>query len=337
MMLTIVIAFFWLSILLYILLGGADFGAGILEIFSSSHNKPKIRTLTYRTIGPVWEANHMWLIIAVVILFVAFPKIYAAFSTYLHIPIILLLLGIIARGTAFIFRHYDAYQDGESQVLYNFIFMVSSVFTSFVLGVIGGAMISNHIPSASPNFIDTYLTSWITPFTIATGVMYTLICTFLAATYLIGETEDSTQKDYFRKKSFRFSLVVFIWGGFSLMVGILTEVPNLLQMLKNPWSFIAFISSGISFLYYWKILSASDKWRLRIAAGAIVTFVLATAAFVIHPNIMTFRDREPLSFYNSAAPVLTIQYLAWALLIGSIFIIPGVVHLIVSFQAKENN
>lgn len=335
-MLTIVIAFFWISILLYILLGGADFGAGILEIFSSSANKARIRSLTYHTIGPVWEANHMWLIIAVVILFVAFPSIYTSFTTYLHIPVLLLLIGIIARGTAFIFRHYDAYQDGESQKLYNFIFMLSSLFTSFILGIIGGAMISHHIPTQQANFLDTYIFSWISPFTIATGVLGSLICTFLAATYLIGESEVIDNKEYFRKKSFRFSIVVFIWGGLALLVGRISGIPFISQIIHSPLSLISFILSGISFLYYWKILSDSNKWRLRIAAGAVITFMLGTAAFVIHPEIMTFSDKEALSFYNSAAPDLTIKYLGWALLIGSIFIIPGIVHLIVSFQVRND-
>lgn len=334
-MLEIVIIFFWVSVLLYILLGGADFGAGILEIFAGKTNKIRIRTLTYHTIGPVWEANHMWLIIAVVILFVAFPGIYTAFSTYLHIPVLLLLLGIIARGTAFIFRHYDAYQDGNSQKLYNFIFMASSLFTSFILGVLGGSMISNHIQTKATHFVDLYIFSWLSPFSLATGVLSTLICTFLAATYLIGESNLQDDKDYFRKKAFRFSIVVFIWGGIALLIGKITAVPLLSKMLQSQWSIICFILSGFSLAYYWKIIYSSEKWRPRIAAGAVIMWVLATAGVVIYPNVMTFGDQADLSFYNSAASHLTIQYLGWALLIGGVFIIPGVIHLIVSFQARE--
>ncbi len=334
-MLEIVIIFFWISILLYILLGGADFGAGILEIFSSQQNKIRIRTLTYHTIGPVWEANHMWLIIAIVILFVAFPDIYATFSTYLHIPVLLMLIGIIARGTAFIFRHYDAYQDGTSQKLYNFIFMASSLFTAFILGIIGGALISHNIPATATHFLDIYVLSWVTPFTLATGVLSTIICVFLAATYLIGESNKAEDKDYFRKKSFRFSIVIFAWGGIALLIGKITDVPLLNMMLKSKWSLSCFILSGISLMYYWRIIRSGEKWRPRIAAGAVIMWIMATAGVVIHPEIITFKDQAGLSFYNSAAGTLTIRYLAWALLIGGIFIIPGVIHLIVSFQAKE--
>src|SRR5258708_5636214 len=96
-MLYVVIGFLWTSLLIYVLSGGADFGAGIIELFASRTNKNKIKAASYRAIGPIWEANHMWLIIAVVVLFVGFPQIYTTVSVYLHIPLIIMLLGIIAR------------------------------------------------------------------------------------------------------------------------------------------------------------------------------------------------------------------------------------------------
>src|SRR6478735_4638416 len=107
----VVIVFLWLAILFYLLLGGADFGAGIIELFTSKKNRPQTRKTLYRAIGPIWEANHMWLIIAIVILFVGFPLIYATMSIYLHIPLTIMLMGIIARGTALTFRNYDAVHD----------------------------------------------------------------------------------------------------------------------------------------------------------------------------------------------------------------------------------
>src|SRR5687768_8802194 len=103
-MLVVVIIFLWLSILVYFLLGGADFGAGIIEMFTSKKRVRRTRATLYHAIGPVWEANHMWLIIAIVILFVGFPHIYSTLSIHLHIPLLIMLMGIIARGTAFVFR-----------------------------------------------------------------------------------------------------------------------------------------------------------------------------------------------------------------------------------------
>lgn len=130
-MIYVVIAFLWVSIVLYFILGGADFGAGIVELFTFRRKDKKItKNLMYESIAPIWEANHMWLIIAIVILFVGFPEIYSFASIYLHIPLVLMLVGIIARGTAFTFRHYDAVKD-EWQTVYTQIFYYSSLLTPF--------------------------------------------------------------------------------------------------------------------------------------------------------------------------------------------------------------
>src|SRR3954469_2979386 len=132
-MLYVVMAYLWAAILLYLLMGGADFGAGIIELVTSNKNKSKTRRTMYNAIGPIWEANHMWLIIAIVILFVGFPVIYTTMSTYLHIPLVIMLMGIIARGTALAFRNYDAVID-DMQKVYNKIFVYSSFITPLFLG-----------------------------------------------------------------------------------------------------------------------------------------------------------------------------------------------------------
>ncbi len=148
----VIISFLCLAILLYFLLGGADFGAGIIELFTSSKNRSTTRKTMYHAIGPVWEANHMWLIITIVILFVAFPKIYTTMSVYLHIPLAIMLIGIIARGTAFVFRHYDAVKD-QMQEVYNQVFIYSSFITPLFLGIIAGSVLSGKIDNQANDFV----------------------------------------------------------------------------------------------------------------------------------------------------------------------------------------
>src|SRR5688572_9389796 len=138
-MFDIVLIFLGLSLLMYCLFGGADFGAGILEAFSKKSYRKKGPRITYHAIGPVWEANHIWLILAVVILFTGFPKINAAISIALHIPITAMLIGLVLRGCSFTFRHYDAVRD-ESQKFYSGVFIFSSIFTSVFMGVVAGAL-----------------------------------------------------------------------------------------------------------------------------------------------------------------------------------------------------
>ena len=95
------IAFLYFAIFLYVLLGGADFGAGIIEMFTSQRNIRRTRKTLYHAIGPIWEANHMWLIIVIVILFVGFPRIYTDLSVHLHIPLLIMLMGDNCAGNRF--------------------------------------------------------------------------------------------------------------------------------------------------------------------------------------------------------------------------------------------
>lgn len=121
--------FLALSLLLYALFGGADFGAGILEMWRMGKMGKQEHALVQRAMAPVWEANHIWLIVAVVIVFMAFPSVYATVCTFLFIPLMCVLLGIVARGCAFVLRYYDA-TAGHSK-LYSGIFAVSSTFCTF--------------------------------------------------------------------------------------------------------------------------------------------------------------------------------------------------------------
>src|SRR3984885_8805470 len=189
-MLYIVITFLFLAIVLYFLLGGADFGAGIIELFTSDKNKSRTRKTSYQAIGPVWEANHMWLIIAVVIMFVGFPVIYSDMCTYLHIPLLIMLLGITARGTAFSFRNYDAIKGERTQNIYNHVFVYSSFITPLFLGIIAGSAISRQIDLHPATFLSGYIFSWLNYFSVAVGLFTVALSGYLAAVYLIGEAED---------------------------------------------------------------------------------------------------------------------------------------------------
>src|SRR3954452_3987184 len=123
-MLALIILILGTSFVLYTLLGGADFGAGIIETFAGRREESTIS----RAIAPVWEANHVWLILAVVILFTGFPLVYSSLSLVLHIPLMLVLVGIIFRGCAFTFRHYDVVND-NSHKYFTVLFRISSFIT----------------------------------------------------------------------------------------------------------------------------------------------------------------------------------------------------------------
>src|ERR1700761_2697048 len=208
-MLYVVIVFLWVALLLYLLLGGADFGAGIIELFTSEDNKVKTRKISYEAIGPIWEANHMWLIIAIVILFVGFPAIYSTMSVYLHIPLVIMLLGIIARGTAFAFRNYDAVVDNMQKV-YNKIFIYSSFITPLFLGIIAGSSVSGQIDPQANDFLSAYIFSWFNWFSVSIGFFTASLCGFIAAIYLIGEVKTDAERKRFVRKAAQMNVFAII-------------------------------------------------------------------------------------------------------------------------------
>ena len=246
-MLYVVMIYLWASILLYVLLGGADFGAGIIELFTSGKNKSRTRETMYHAIGPIWEANHMWLIITIVILFVGFPVIYATMSVYLHIPLAIMLLGIIARGTAFAFRHYDAVID-DMQKLYNKIFVYSSFITPLFLGIIAGSAVSGKIDTAADNFADAYIFSWLNWFSFSTGLFTVAICGFLAATFIIGETTDANERIRFIRKAKHMTIAAFVAGTLVFVAGYYEGIPIFKWIFGNPVEFVAISAALLSLI-----------------------------------------------------------------------------------------
>lgn len=179
----------------------------------------------------MWEANHMWLIIVVVILFVGFPAVYSTMLTYLHLPVTALLVGIVIRGTAFTFRHYDAIKD-NSQKYYELLFKLSSLWTSFFLGVTMGAMVYGRIDPDGTSFVKQFVSPWFNPFCISIGIFTCCIFAFLAAVYLIGESDDDESRKVFIKIGKVLNLLTVITGGTVFLTGRNNSF-HLLEMFLN--------------------------------------------------------------------------------------------------------
>ncbi len=335
-MLYVVIIYLWAAILLYLLLGGADFGAGIIELFTSDKNKSKSKTrkTMYKAIGPIWEANHMWLIITIVILFVGFPVIYTTMSVYLHIPLLLMLLGIIARGTAFTFRHYDAVKD-DMQHLYNKIFVYSSFITPLFLGIIAGSAVSGRIDPNATNFMDAYIFSWLNWFSFSVGIFTIAICAFLAAVYIIGQTENEEDKSRFIKKAKTFNVAAVICGALVFIASFIEKIPLLNWVFGNITGIVAFAAATVSVIVLWLSWQAKNTNVLRLLAGFQVTMILLITTYRHFPNIILLKNGAYLSLLATQGNEKTINALAWALLLGSLFILPALVYLIYSFQKKS--
>ncbi|MCJ8209615.1 cytochrome d ubiquinol oxidase subunit II [Mucilaginibacter sp. RS28] len=331
----VIIIFLWLSILLYLVLGGADFGAGIIELFTPQPHRGRTRKAAYQAIGPIWEANHMWLVIAVVILFVGFPAIYSTMSIYLHIPLVVMLLGITARGTAFVFRNYDAVVD-NMQKIYDRIFLYSSFVTPLFLGIIAGSAISGRIDPSATDFLHAYVYSWLNWFSVAIGLFTVSLCSFLASIYLIGEAANPVDAKEFIYKARVWNIVTVGCGAVVFIAAEAEHIPLVKWVFGNTIGLIAVILATLSLILLWVLVARGKTIFPRILAGFQATMILLAVTYVHFPNFIVLKTGNNLSLFRHQAPAASMNTLGWALIIGSVFIIPALFYLYYSFQKDKH-
>lgn len=323
------------SLLFYTIFAGADFGTGILEFITSKENEKRIRPIIDKAIGPVWEANHIWLILAVVIFFMGFPKAFVPFSNYYHIPLTLVLFGIIGRGTAFTFRHYDAFKD-ESQELYSMIFKLSSLWTSFWLGTILGSLLFYPLP-VNGSFVDLYILPWANAASMSVGVFVIFIFSFLASTFLITETEDINIRKYFFNKTVKVFVGVVISGAVVLFFHKQTNQSVISDFLKDLKSIMLFILSAIMIIPMYFAFQKSNAFYLKVSCIAQVTLVISGGLIHQFPKIIRFNDGSVLTFLNATAPQAVLDQLAIALGVGVVLIFPFLIFLFKVFKMDSLN
>ena len=335
-MLYIVIAFLWLAILFYLVLGGADFGAGILEIFTVATNKQDLRRTAYIAIGPIWEANHMWIIITVVIFFVGFPEIYSMISISLHIPVLIMLLGIIARGTAFTFRNYDPVND-KMQALYSRIYIYSSFITPLFIGIIAATAVSGRIDPKAEGFLPAYIFNWLDWYPVSVGLFTVFLCGFLAAIFLIGEVSLKSSRGAYVQKARLMNLGVVVFMLLSFRTAKAENIPMFQWVFGSKVSIAAVVISFIAWIFTWYQISKNNAKLTRLWAGIMVMALLVAITYGHFPDVVLLKGGSSLSLLSGQAPEATIKVLAIALLVGGLFIVPSLFYLIYSFSRKNQS
>ena len=331
-MVNVVVLFIGVALLFYILLGGADFGAGILEIFTGRRGKDTISD----AIAPVWEANHIWLIVVIVILFNAFPSVYSTATSLLHIPLLFVLLGIIFRGTAFTFRYYDPFVD-KTHKYYTFFFKLFSLLTPFFLGVTLGAVILGRITvSESAGFVEKFISPWFTLFSLTLGIFITILFGFLAAIYLIGEAKEEKSQKMFVTLSKRL-LVALILGGLLVFAGGEFDGLQLLKLfLQSHISIICIVLATLLLPLLWISFKHPGSIWTRVIAGTQTTAILIGWFGVQFPVLVKLKDTPSLTVYNSVAPDKVLGLLVAALVVGLLIVIPLLIYLIYVFKFKKD-
>jgi cytochrome d ubiquinol oxidase subunit II len=328
---TIIAAVMVTSLIIYALLGGADYGGGVWDLFAFGRRALAQRALIAEAIGPVWEANHVWLILVIVILFTAFPPAFAAISIALHIPLTLLLIGIVLRGTTFTFRAHDVKHDNV-QRRWSLIFSIASIITPVLLGIVLGAIASGTIMVENGVVISGFLKSWVSPFPFAVGLYALALFAFLAAVYLTLESPDRELQEDFRLRALIAGIAV---GILALTVFILagTGAPTVRAGISRSWwalalhLFTAVFAIG-GFYTLW-----TRKYRLaRVFAAVQVTLILLGWALAQFPYLL-----EPdVTIYSAAAPRPTLQLLLVALAGGALLLFPSYYYLLRIFKGETS-
>jgi cytochrome bd ubiquinol oxidase subunit II len=272
MLATVVAVAMFLGVIAYALLGGADFGSGFYDLTAGGGVEgAELRTLVDHSIGPVWEANHVWLIYILVIWWTGFPGAFAAAMTTLFIPLMLALAGIVLRGASFAFRKYSA-TIGQAR-LFGAIFAGSSLITPFFLGTVAGAVASGRVPTTG---YGDRVGSWLNPTSLVGGFLAMASCVFLAGVFLTADAAragDTSLAEKLRARTLAVGLVtgLIVFAG---LYPISRDAPTLAAGLRthaSPLLVVAALAGvGAVVLLYRRSYSVA-RLPAAAAVGAVIT------------------------------------------------------------------
>ena len=318
----------------YVLLGGADFGGGVWDLLALGTRKDAQRQLIAQAIGPVWEANHVWLILAIVLLFTCFPAAFARLVVPLNLPLTGVLIGIVLRGSAFAFRGYGGDRDAV-QRRWGRVFAIASLVTPLLLGTALGAVAAGAVGSAATgpagSFAAQYITPWLAPFPLSIGVV-TLACfAFLAATYLTLEAPAGALREDFRRRAIGSGVAV----GAAALVAIVsagTSAPLMRHgLVGSPWALPFQLVTAVVAISALAALARRRYVLARVAVMLQVSLVLWGWAWSQYPYLVP----PDLDVASAAAPATTLQLVMVALVLGALVLVPSLFYLFRVFKSSD--
>ncbi|MFP4598093.1 MAG: cytochrome d ubiquinol oxidase subunit II [Persicimonas sp.] len=319
------------ALVVYLLSGGADFGSGIWSLFATGERKDAQRDALSHAIAPIWEANHVWLILVVVLMFVCFPRAFSTIMTALHIPLTLMLIGIVLRGSAFAFQSYSA---GATllQERSGTVFAISSAVTPLLLGISAGAIAGGEIRLLANGAVQTdFVSEWLSPFPFAIGGFTLALCAFLAAVYMTVEARSEALKDDFRLRGLWAAVAVGACA-FAAIVLARADAPLIWQELtRSVWAIPFQIVTGLAALVaiwaLWTRRFALARYAAMAQVGLIVVgWGLAQYPYMVYPD---------LTIENAAAEAAILRPVLIALAGGSVLLVPAFFYLYRVFKGAE--
>jgi cytochrome d ubiquinol oxidase subunit II len=305
----------------YAVFGGADFGAGFWDLTAGDARRgERPRALIERSIGPVWEANHVWLIFIFVVTWSGFPSAYQSIVLTMFVPLTIAALGIVLRGTSFAFR--KAVVSARYRRVFGGGFALSSVLVPFCMGAIAGGIASGQVPSGGR--AGDPVESWLNPTSLVTGVLAVVLAAYLASVYLVSEARrggDEVLAAYFRRRAVLAACASGVLAAVGLAV-VHNRAPHVYQGLTSRALPLLVLSvlcgAGAVALLVRRATRGARVLAALTVAGAIGGWGVAQWPYIL-PETLTFAD--------AAAPTGTLTALLVATGAAAVIVVPGFVVL----------
>jgi len=318
------------ALTLYALGAGADFGGGVWDLLATGPRTARQRDLVAHAIGPIWEANHVWLILAVVLMFVCFPVAWAVLSTALHVPLSLMLVGIVLRGSAFTFRSYGG-EDDAGERRWGRVFAIASLVTPVTLGTCVGAIASGAIRVRDGRVVTGFFSSWLGAFPIAVGLLTLALFSFLAAVYLAREAGDEALQSDFRLRALAAGLVTGALAFAALALSRGAAAAMWSGLVQRRWSVVFHAITGAAALGALFALAARRYPLAQVMAILQVTLVLWGWALAQFPYVVP----PDLTFAATAAPAAVLRAVLTTLALGAVVLVPSLAYLFRVFKSSR--
>jgi cytochrome bd ubiquinol oxidase subunit II len=309
-------AILWVGATFYALFGGADFGGGFWDLVAGWDERgQRPREVIQRSLTPVWEANHVWLIFVLVVLWTAFPPAFSAIFTTLYVPIALAALGIVLRGAGFAFR--KSIVGLRERRAMGATFAISSVLTPFFMGTVVGAIAAGNVPAEGNG--DAF-TSWIQPLPLLIGAMFVASGAYLAAVFLVGDARragDAEMERYFERRALGAALVAGTFAAAGLLA-LHSEARYVFDRLTAEGLPLVVLSLLCGAALLAVLLRGGRRLLRPLAAGAVVAVIwgwgVAQFPYLLPTSLRIDQAAAP-------DPTMTIVFIVFA--VAAVVVLPS--------------
>ncbi len=304
----------------YTVLGGADFGAGLWELTARGKSGEALRDHTHRSMAPVWEANHVWLIFVLVMAWTCYPEAFASIASTLTIPLFVAAVGIILRGASYALRAGSSTPREEGAI--SLLFALSSILTPFALGLVVGGIASGRVPIG--NAQGDELTSWWNATSLLIGTLAVATAAYIAAVYLAADARRVGNDDI--AEAFRLrALAAGVAAGLLAIAGpfvLSSDAPDVYDGLTSGAGLVALVVSAAAGVVALALVLGRRYGLARVAAATAVAAIVAGWGLAQAPYILPGLTVDEAAAGDAAITAVLIGFAA-----GALILIPSLAYL----------